>query len=267
MILIPPLRTRRLSVQFKELSIGAAIRLAGIHPRQHEFATSEFLKAVVDAAATPTDKHVADPRLWTVEERTLAVCHYLAAVADNGEADFQVGEAGKLTDYLDTGRDYVATAPAGQAADDKWQMVPLTGMAAEVIEGLAGDVDGVPAGRMHWLVGTMAAQMVRVDAEGKPLEPLAPDSDAELSEWIRGRMRVLSEFPESAFSQLLAARAAGMRALAHFFVTDTSDDGLVCLPARKGEGGEQLPPARFPVDQCISPVALELAQPMQKPTQ
>lgn len=266
MILIPPLRTRRLNVQFKEVTIGEAIRLAGIHPKQHEYATTAFLQSIIESATAPTDKHEADPRLWTVQERTLAVCHYLAATADNGEADFKVGDHGRLTDYMDTGRDYVPMAEAGEAAQDRWRMIPLTGMAAEVLERLEGGVDGVPEGRMHWLIGTMAAQLVRVDEHGRTKDDPAPTSDAELTDWLRERMKVFSSFPESDFMQLLVARSVGSEGVAHLFNMEPADDGLVCVAKEKGEG-DQLPPARFPVGECISELAKELARSLPQSAQ
>lgn len=266
MILIPPLRTKRLNVTFKEISIGDAIRLAGIHPRENERATTEFLNVVIESATKPTDLHVTDPRMWSVQERTLAVCHYIAATADNENRDFLVGESGRLTDYMDTSRDYVAAALVGEAAEDHWRVVPLTGLAAEMLERLESDgVDGISPGRMHWVFGCMAAQLQRVDAKGQLIEEPPPESDAALTDWLRDRMRVLAGFPESQFVQLLRVMNVGMGKIGHLFNMEPAADGLVCLPVRKGEGGE-LPPARFPVDECLGPMAHQFAQQLPKPS-
>lgn len=262
MIIIPPLRTRRISARLRELPLGAAVRLAGIHPRQHELATTEFLRAVLESADTPTPGHVADPRLWTVQERTLAVCHYIAASAPNGQADFAVGEGGHLTDYMVTEADYVAAVDLGEACLDRWRMVPMVGMAAEAIERADGYVEGVAPGHMHWLVGSMAAQLQRVGPDGQPVEDPAPVDDAAYDDWLKDRMAVFANFPQSDFEALLALRARGAQGLLHLFDMDAGAAGMVAHPKEMEAG---LPPARFPVDVCLSDVAKGLAQPLQEP--
>lgn len=261
MIIIPPLRTRRINAKLRELSAGAAIRLAGIHPSQHELATTEFLRAVIESADTPTPGHVADPRLWTVQERTLAVCHYIAASAPNGEADFAVGEGGHLTNYMVTEADYVASVDLGEACEDRWRMVPMVGMAAEAIERADGQVEDVAPGHMHWLVGSMATQLQRVGPDGQLLGELPPVDDAAFDDWLRARMTVLANFPQSDFESLLVLRARGAQGLLHLFDMDVGAAGVVAFPKELEAG---LPPARFPVDVCLSDLAKGLAQSLQK---
>ena len=262
MIIIPPLRTRRISAKMREIPLGAAVRLAGIHPKRHEHATTEFLRAIIESAETPTAGHVADPRFWTVQERTLAVCHYIAASAPNGGADFEVGEGGHLTDYMMTEADYVASAPLGEACQDHWRMVPMTGMAAESIERVEGETPDVEPGRMHWLIGSMAAQLQRVGTDGQPMDEPAPVAEAAYDDWLKARMTVFAGFPQSDFEALLALRARGARELMHLFDMDAAAGGMVAYPKELEAG---LPPARFPVDECISDVAKGLAQPLQEP--
>lgn len=247
MIHLPPLRTKRLNVRMQELSIGAGIGLAAIAPSRHEYATSEFLRAVVPAED-------GDVRLWSVQERMLAVCHYLAATAPNGESDFAVGQTARLTDYLDTGRDYLPSVSAGQACGDTWTFVPLTGMAAEAIEQLAPSTDD----RAHWLMGMMAAQLLRIDQQGAVVaDDLAPQDDSGFGQWLRQRMNVLSQYPQSDFVELLEAFYRGEFEARHFFAVEPGADGILALP----KGGEAiLPPARFPVGECVSPVAKRLAE-------
>jgi hypothetical protein len=260
-IIIPPLRTRRISARIREITAGAAIRLAGIHPARHEHATTEFLRAIIESADTPTPRHVADPLLWTVQERTLAVCHYIAASAPNGGADFAIGDAGRLTNYMMTDKDYVPDFDLGQACEDRWRMVPMTGMAAEAIERTNGNIPNVAAGRLHWLVGSMAAQMIRVDESSQPIDEPAPLDVVAYDEWLEARMAVMIGFPASDFEVMLSMRARGADGLTHLFDMDVSHEGMVAYP-RETEGG--LAPARFPVDECIPPVAKGLAQPLQE---
>lgn len=247
MIHIPPLRTRRLNVRMHELRIGDAMRLAAISPALHELATTEFLRAVVPAEA-------GDVRLWSVQERMLAVCHYLSATATDGVPDFAIGGGGHLSDYLDTSRDYVASVDVGQACGDQWVCVPLTGMAAEAIELQAPSADD----RAHWLVSMMAAQLLRVDDQGAVLpDDQPPQDDAGLSEWLRHRRAVFCDYPQSDFGALLQLFYVGEAGIRHFFAIDPGHDGIVATA--KG-GGADLPPVRFPVGQCIDPVARGLAQ-------
>jgi hypothetical protein len=219
------------------------------------------LRAIIESADTPTPKHVSDPLLWTVQERTLAVCHYIAASAPNGEADFAIGEHGKLTDYMVTDMDYVASVELGEACQDSWVMVPMTGMAAEAIERTNGDVQDVAAGRMHWLVGSMAAQMIRVGSDGQPIDEPAPSDSFAYDDWLKSRMTVLAGFPASDFEVLLSLRARGAQSLMHLFDMDVSHEGMVAYPKELEAG---LPPARFPLDECIPRMAKELAHPLQE---
>ena len=251
MITIQPLRTKRLCVRFREITAGAAIRLAGIHPLKHENATTEFLRSIIDSAETPTPLHVTDPALWTVQERTLSVCHYLAAMAPLGDADFKIGD-GRLTDYLLNNADYIDAVHLGDACDDTWQMVPMSGMAAEIIETLDGEIQDVPKGRVHWLIGSMASQLVRIGKDESP-----PVDAAGYMEWLKLRMQVFADFPESDFVELVRLRAEGAKRLDHLFCMDIGDSGMLAFPSREGAGAE-LPPARFPVGQCITGVAREL---------
>lgn len=246
MITIPPLRTRRLNVRLREISAGAAIRLAGIKAERHEYATSEFLRAVIDTAEATTPEHVTDPMMWTVQERTLAVCHYMAVTASDGNADFSVGE-GKMSDYMVTNCDYVDGVDLGVACEDSWRMVPMTGMAAEVIELLEGSIPDIPEGRVHWLLGSMAAQLVRIDKDGP-----APVDESSYTNWLKERMTVFMNFPEGDFYELVRLRMKGAEALKHLFNVDIGGaSGMLAYPAGEGVGAE-LPPARFSVDKCIT---------------
>jgi hypothetical protein len=141
-------------------------------------------------------------------------------------------------------------------------MVPMLGMAAEAIERADGDVPRVSAGRMHWLVGSMAAQLQRVGPDGKPVEEPAPADDVGYDDWLKARMAVLADFPQSEFEALMGLRARGVQGLLHLFDMDVGAEGMVALP-KETEAG--LPPARFSVDVCISDLAKGFAGPLQGP--
>lgn len=247
MINFPTLRTRRLTVQLRELSIGESIAIASMPTHLEEASCTAFLRRAVATA-----KGIEDPAHWTIQERMLAVCHYLASVSEDGP-DFALGE-GRYSDYLDGSADIstaVISVDVGEVGDDAWKVRHLTGSMAESIERMAGEVEGV-SGRLHWLLGGMAAQMVRA---GESV-PDATDGEGAFDEFLIGRMRVMAGFPESDFAELMSRYMDGREKLHHLFKIEFAQDGLVAMP--KGGAASDLPPARFPVRTCLSGVAREL---------
>jgi len=243
----PPLRTRRLTVQLRELSFSDSIAVASMPPHLAEAECTAFLRAAVQSA-----RGLDDPARWTVQERMLVVCHYLAATAEDGP-DFAVGE-GHYSDYLDGGTDIQTSAPMlelGEVGGDVWHIRHLTGAMAESIERMVGEVAGIGA-RLHWLLGAMAAQMVRA---GESV-PDASDGEGAFDEFLVGRMRILSGFPETDFAVLMGLFFAGREKLHHLFRIELTGDGVVAMP--KGGAAADLPPARFPARTCLSGIAREL---------
>lgn len=252
MIHFPLLRTRRLTVQLRELSISESVAVAGMPAHFSEAECTAFLRAAVQTA-----QGIDDPAGWTVQERMLAVAHYLAATAEDGP-DFALGE-GHYSDYLDGANDIQTQThqvEVGEVGGDAWSIRHLTGAMAESIERMAGEVldaSGNPlSGRLHWILGAMAAQMVR-SGESVPGADLA---EGAFDEFLVARMKIMSAFPESDFSALMALYFAGREKLHHLFKIEFSKDGIVAMP--KGGAAVNLPPARFPVRSCLSRVALEL---------
>jgi hypothetical protein len=232
----------------QEIAIGDAISLAMIPPVQYEFQTTRFLKSVIREAEAATPAHVIDPRAMTVQERGFIVAHYMAHVSPTAP-DFAIG-AGKFSDYLvGQQQQVVSTFAAGDVGGDKWALVPLVGAAAEAIEGLHGDIEGVQ-GEYHWMLGCMAAQLRKSD-------DAAPDAvtDATYSDWLRERMLVFHRYPESDFVQLLVLYRQAVHATRHFFNMAVNHEGIVFLEEPK-EAVASLPPARFPVSSCLSDFAL-----------
>jgi hypothetical protein len=114
-----------------------------------------------------------------------------------------------------------------------------------------GEVPGV-TGRLHWLLGAMAAQMVR-DGESVPD---ASAGEGAFYEFMVSRMKVMTAYPESDFASLMALFLGGREKLHHLFRIEFTEDGIVAMP--KGGVEANLPPARFPVRTCLSRMALEL---------
>lgn len=249
MINFPPLRTRRLTVQLKELSIGDSIAIAAMPTHLNESTCTTFLRKALESS-----KGIADPANWTVQERMLAVCHYLAAVSEDGP-DFSIGD-GRYSDYLDGAADIsiaMQSVPVGELGGDKWSVRHLTGAMAESIERMNGEVEGI-GGRLHWLLGSMASQMVM---EGEAIPDIA-DSDGIFDEFLVKKMRVLAGFPDSDFSTLISMYGYGRGKLHHLFDYEFDASGIVSLP--KGGVDASLPPARFPVSACLSDLARELGR-------
>ena len=121
----------------------------------------------------------------------------------------------------------------------------------ESIERLMGDVAQLSP-RLHWVVGAMAAQLVRVSENEQVL-----DTPALYDEWLLHRMQVLMTIAESDFEQLMSAYNAGREKLHHLFAYTFDEDGIVVL-AKEG-GAEGWPSARFSVSACLSKLARTMA--------
>lgn len=244
----PLLRTRRLAVQLKELSIGDSIALAGMPEHLEQAECTAFLRYAIDTVQNGP----SDPAEWTAQERMLAVGHYLASILDDGP-NFALGDDSHYLDYLDSEHDIGTMTPifVGELGGDRWLIRHITGVMAESIERLSAEFEGINP-QSHWLFGAMAAQLIR---EGEDF-PEMTDSGL-FDEWLENRIHVLLSFPSSDFEQLLFYFYAGREKLYHLFSIDFSEDGGLLANAKGGAG--DLPPARFPVRKCVSVIAQSMA--------
>lgn len=262
MIFFPVLRTKRLTVKFKELTVGQSISLAKMPSHLREAECTAFLRMAVESV----EQGPKDPSDWTVQERIFAVCHYIAATRQ-GEPDFSVGESGRFSDYFDGSKDlYNRTVFENpqfliESGKDRWHLRPLTGKMSESVERLLGEVkfqngEVIPA-KLHWLLGLMSAQMTMPEVDKGELQ-----TEAELDEFLLKRMTVFLAYPESEFMKLVAAYLAGRENFAQFFDISTNEEGIVCLPKEKEAGGNDLilPPAQFPSSACLSEFAREMGR-------
>ena len=243
-IYFPALRTKRLRVQLRELTIGESLQLVAMPPDKPEATCTAFLRR----AGAETDG-VPDPRRWTVPERMLAVCQYMAATLEDGP-DFAVG-AGRYSDYLNGERDIGdELVVVGEVGGDVWKARHLTGGMAEAIERLSGELAGIE-GRLHWLYGAMAAQLVR---EGEDV-PEPEDGEGAYDEWLLARMATLLAYPDSDAELMMGLFLSAREQMQHLFRVDFAPDGIVAMP--KG-GAATLPPARFPAASCVSEFARQM---------
>jgi hypothetical protein len=242
----PPVRTRRLTVQLRELSIRDLCRLAAMPESMPNAQVSAFLKYAVESSSG-----IEDPADWTVQERTLMVAQYLSATLESGP-DFPLSEnnaaPARYSDYLQADKDYGdAVVPVGKAAGYSWSVRHLTGRLAESIERLVGELPEVNEFG-HWLTGVMAAQLVSDEDKSDP------DTDGALDEWLLERMNNLLSMPVSNMDALTIRWRSGFVRLEHLFNIDfSSTGGLVVLP--KGGVTAKLPPCTFPVSTCLTEVA------------
>ncbi|SET43812.1 hypothetical protein SAMN05216326_1275 [Nitrosomonas marina] len=258
MLNIKPLRLRRMTLQMRELTIGESIAIASSPPHLEEALCTTFLNST-KAGVQSTIEGMDNPQNWTVQERIMAVCHYLSVTSDTGP-DFQLEGGAHLTDYLDASKDAALqdeSISLGELHQDKWHIRHLTGAMAESIERLVGQIDGID-GRLHWILGGMACQLVR-EGESMP-DPVQKQNDFDA--FILEKIKIISAYPESEFEQLMFMYMEGRNDLHHLFITNFSNEGIVALPVPKeGEGvAESMSPARFPVRQCISRIAHDLAR-------
>lgn len=249
MIHFPVLRTQRLTVQLKELSIGAACQIAAMPTNAEQASATAFLRHAVDTVSTgPTD-----PAQWTVQERIMAMCHYMASTLEDGP-NFSVG-AGHYGDYLDGSSNEAAaldSVEVGELGGDVWHVRHLTGAMAESIERTEGEVGGM-SGYLHWVLAAMALQMTLADGKND-----MPQDGTALDNYLADKMQVIAAYPESDFIALRAMYEDGRDKLHHLlritFSRDKAATGVIVLP----QGGVALPPARFPAHTGISGMAREM---------
>lgn len=239
MIIFQPLRTKRVCVRPRELTLGQATAILKMPGTRYELLTTEFLRAAASDATAPTQGHVTDPRLWTVQERALLVCHYLSQVSDSGP-DIEIGN-GKLSDYVVFANDLKTHGvDVGEVAGKARHIIPLLGAHAEVLERLCKT-------RGDWLVGAMACQVT--DADTPPLDLNA--GDVELMTEVDARMDAIRALPESEFDAMLGAWSMALAGeLRQFFAVNFDDGGVVFDPQTQREAGPTNP-ARFLAVSCI----------------
>ena len=248
MIHFPILRMHSMNVKLKELTLGNALAISYMPPDNEQEEITAFLRfAVENKEETP------DPALWTVQERMLAIAHYLASMSD--EKNFLCSNGARFSDYLDTLQDHVEPVQKlGEACGDEWYVVPLTGRLAESIERLQGEVtDGAEnklPGHLHWIIGAMAAMLRR-----SAVAETADMSESQLDDWIKNGMRVFLAYPESDFSKVVTLWVKGRLKTDHYFRIDFSEEGIVALPKE----GAHFTPVRFPCRACLSGFTKEMA--------
>ncbi|MEN9865419.1 MAG: hypothetical protein RL748_1009 [Pseudomonadota bacterium] len=244
MIQFPLLRTQRLEVQLQELTIGDEIALCQFPEWAHEQSLSAFLQRVVAKAHPLLDDGSPDPRAWSVGERLLVLAHYCIRTREDGP-DFPLAGNYPLSRYLARAQDWQA-APSFEAIGDTWTLQPLSGAAAEVLE-------AAQAGRVHWVMGAMAAQLMRTQDQDRP-DPVKYFEAYQT--WLTHRIATMERLPSSDFTILFDAFIQAQQTQFQFFKTWFDDSGIIILPK---EAGSEAPPARFLITTHLGEAALSIA--------
>lgn len=243
---INPINTRRISVDMSEMLIEDVEKLCEIPAVFEQRTVSELLRRVCKPIDRPGA--VADPRLWSINERIFAVASYMAATRDDGP-DFPVGAAetgGHFSDYLLEGADFVGDIPFSACGRDLLY-TPLLGYQAEIIEALiAGGT--YKATDFSWWCGAIAA-CVRGDDE----EPVAYIDDGSYETELVSRITAIRKLADTEFVELFHAFLQVQQRGAHLVNAVTSSFGVIAAPvSERKEGAPELAPACFPPHTCIS---------------
>ncbi len=245
LIHFPRFRSNRIDVQLRELSIDHSIEVAAMGDGQFEVTANLFLKHAISESIGP----VSDFRLWTVQERTAVISHYLSHTSD-GDKNFEViggGAPGRYLDYLDGENDFsIEQCAVGDVGGDQWHVSHVLGAHAVVMESICRT-------RKDWIFADMAVRM-RMDGE---VRPDAITESGKYSDWLRERMTVIGAYPSSDFHDLLQAYMRGLAELHHLFHLGFDAAGFAILPRN---GGAALPAARFLASECIPDFARSLCQ-------
>lgn len=250
MIHFPTLTTPRFQADFRELTIAEECQLLAMPEGQHERAAGALLKLVLRDVRGA----VTDPRRWTVQERMLAVAHYMACVSDDS-GNFAVGDtedSGHFLDYLLAEQDRAPeSVPAGNAVGSAWHLHQLTGAQAEAMDGLCGT-------RLQWVAADMAARMHAEDDTAAPPDAVA--APAAYTDWLRERIATIEALPASQFGELCSLYRAALPGLQHLFRLEFDGLGHVARP-RDSEGRRAtMAPARFPVAAAVTEFAQALCR-------
>jgi len=251
MITFPELRSKRLSIDLKEISLLNASKILSMEPGRSEAENTLFLESIINKEKS----NFTDPRAWTVQERMMAIAHYQMHTSD--DKNFLIGENARFSDYF-MEVDYVDdNIEIGEALGSTWNIIHLNGAMAEIIEQLEGTIEGIK-GLIHWYVGMMGCQL-RNETDNAP-DPVADTS--KFIDWLVERMTVFINYGESDYYTMLDLLFKGQSKLTHLFDISVDDKGIVAKPISQheegGAEGDELPSARFSAISCISIVTQEI---------
>lgn len=243
MTMFSPLRTARLQVEMRELTAAEAILLCQLPASECESGAGQLLNRIVVPVSEQRRGQVTDVRLWSVQERALAIAHYLGHML---AGDFQIGETARYSDYLLAEGIGGPPAPVhlGEVDGRRWMLQPMLGWHSESVERLVVSED-LDANRNGWMIGAMAVQLYAEDDGALDAHDL---TDAQIDAAVGARVTAMMHMPESKFMELFRLFGARMNEMDHVFRMSIGDDGIAWLPTSEVPGK---PPARFPFSMAI----------------
>ncbi|WP_236167387.1 hypothetical protein [Pseudomonas fulva] len=245
---IPPINTARISVELHEPDMDSNERTLEIPAQFEQRTATELLRGIIKPIERPGA--VADPRMWSVNERMFVIASYMSATREDGP-NFPIGE-GTFSDYLLDGTDYVAEVPF-ECDGRALVYSPLHGYQAEVIETLlaAGNYSNTA---YSWWKACIAACV-----RGADEEPLPYRDDAQYEALLVGRIESVGGLSDSAFVELFDAYQVAAQSGAHMVYAITNAYGVLAAQVSEpSEGVPELAPARFPARSAISRRAREI---------
>jgi hypothetical protein len=223
MTIFQPIKTTRLDVRMRELSVREARAVCEINPKSHEATITQFLRAATGLDSGGTGM---DPLRMSVQERTLLVCHYLSSVLDDGP-DFLVGADMRLSHFLKLKNDaYAEEVEAGEIQGEAVYMGQLLGQHAMDLEVVCSNVG-------DWRIGLMACQ---IRLASMPQVDVCAMTEAERMAWLDSRIEAIASMPESQAAELFdTIFVPGQKKLRHFFDVALDNDGI-CFQADEEAG-------------------------------
>ncbi|MBD8671647.1 hypothetical protein [Pseudomonas lurida] len=239
---IPPINTRRLSIELTELDMDDIQDLCEIPAVFDQRTASVLLSRIARSSDRPGA--VTDPRLWSVNERMYVIGSYMAATRDDGP-DFPLGE-GHFSDYLLLNTDYPDQVEF-EHEGNTLIYTPLLGYQAEIIETLIAD-GTYKKTAYSWWCGAIAACVRGVDEQ-----PLVYVDDGSSEKVLIERIAGVRKLKDSQFVGLFDAYLLAAQRAAHFVYAITSEYGVLAAQVSDvSEGVPELAPARFPAHSAIS---------------
>ena len=245
---IPPINTLRISVKLHEPNMDGIEKALEVPSQFEQRTATEVLRGIIDPIERPGA--VADPRMWSVNERMFVIASYMSATREDGP-DFPIGE-GKFSDYLLDASDYVADVPF-ECAGRALIYSPLHGYQAEIIETLL--VSGNYSNTSYsWWKACIAACV-----RGADEEPLQYQDDNQYDALLVDRIKDVGSLGDSDFVELFDAYQLAAQRGAHMVYAITNAHGVLAAQVSEPpEGVPVLAPARFPSRSAISKRAREI---------
>jgi len=247
---IPPINTKRLHLELHEMQIDDAEALCEIPAVYDQRTMTDMLRRIARSSDRPGA--VADPRLWSTNERMFVTASYMAAVIEDGP-NFAIGK-GHFSDYLLPDTDFVAEVPFEfEGSQLVWS--PMLGYQAEVIETLVTSGAYKPTDYTWWCAAMAAC------VRGADEEPIAYVDDATYEDVLKERITNIRALAESQFVGLFDAYIDAAAQGAHLVYAITSKHGVVAAQVsvpNQDTGVPELAPARFPAHSCISQRARQI---------